>query len=181
MGVMSSAYQTYNAMMAAGGSLGSYGPVDPALALSGLIAYGGRVHGTPENAMAFLRHAEGLLRGTEGGPLLQRLSVCLSVDERERGGTVDPSPWRRRSADVARDDALRRVRGPRGPEGGRQGQGHAPGRDHERSGRYPHVPHAEPLATERESSRRRVSLSLSLSVCLVWVGRVLLDVCPPPS
>ena len=58
--------QTYNAAVRAGLPVGP-ASLDPALALEGVVAYGSRVAGAPDDAMAFLRHAILLLRGGGGG------------------------------------------------------------------------------------------------------------------
>mmetsp|Transcript_3910 Transcript_3910/g.11547 ORF Transcript_3910/g.11547 Transcript_3910/m.11547 type:complete len:385 (-) Transcript_3910:882-2036(-) len=64
--------QTYHAATA-GGVPAEFRQVDPFVALSGLVAFGARIRpAAPEAAMAFLRHAEGLLRGTEPTPGVAR-------------------------------------------------------------------------------------------------------------
>ena len=64
--------QTYHAATA-GGVPAEFRQVDPFVALSGLVAFGARMRpAAPEAAMAFLRHAEGLLRGTEPTPGVAR-------------------------------------------------------------------------------------------------------------
>lgn len=60
-------FQTYNAMVAIAAPAPLFRPLDPLLAMAGIIAYGSRLRHVPDDAMAFLRHADGLLRGTEGG------------------------------------------------------------------------------------------------------------------
>ena len=58
--------QTYNAAVRAGLPVGP-ASIDPLMAMEGIIAYGGRLAFVPSDAMAFLRHARGLLHGAEGG------------------------------------------------------------------------------------------------------------------
>lgn len=61
------AYQTYSTALAAQ-MPGALPLMDPLVALSGLVAFGSRLRTAPPSALAFLRHADALLRGTENAP-----------------------------------------------------------------------------------------------------------------
>ena len=62
-------FQTYDAMTA---GRRADQPVDVLAALAGLVQFASRLRTCPPAALAFLRHADGLLRGTEAAPGVAR-------------------------------------------------------------------------------------------------------------
>ena len=92
-------FQTYDAMTA---GRRADQPVDVLAALAGLVQFASRLRTCPPAALAFLRHADGLLRGTEAAPgvartwaetvLFAEVSVREAQKELARGADEAAAP-----------------------------------------------------------------------------------------
>ena len=70
-------FQTYDAMTA---GRRADQPVDVLAALAGLVQFASRLRTCPPAALAFLRHADGLLRGTEAAPGVARTWAETAIE-----------------------------------------------------------------------------------------------------
>ena len=114
-------FQTYDAMTA---GRRADQPVDVLAALAGLVQFASRLRTCPPAALAFLRHADGLLRGTEAAPgvartwaetvLFAEVSVREAQKELARGAdeAAAPAPAAAASSFSGFGDRLRSVFGP---------------------------------------------------------------------
>ena len=114
-------FQTYDAMTA---GRRADQPVDVLAALAGLVQFASRLRTCPPAALAFLRHADGLLRGTEAAPGVARtwaetvLFAEVSVREaqkelaRDEAEAAAPAPAAAASSFSGFGDRLRSVFGP---------------------------------------------------------------------
>ena len=114
-------FQTYDAMTA---GRRADQPVDVLAALAGLVQFASRLRTCPPAALAFLRHADGLLRGTEAAPGVARtwaetvLFAEVSVREAQKelarveDEAAAPAPAAAASSFSGFGDRLRSVFGP---------------------------------------------------------------------
>jgi len=114
-------FQTYDAMTA---GRRADQPVDVLAALAGLVQFASRLRTCPPAALAFLRHADGLLRGTEAAPGVARtwaetvLFAEVSVREAQKElakfeeEAAAPAPAAASSSFSGLGDRLRSVFGP---------------------------------------------------------------------